>query len=402
MTERRRFPSVRVLIVSHNYPRFRDDPAGAFVATIARAASNRGHDVHVVTPHARGAARGTMDSGIAVTRFRYAPAPFEVVAYRGASRRTLWEALVAGVSLPGFLLAFRRAVRREVSTFAPHVVHAHWWFPAGWVAGAAQCPFIVTCHGSDVRLLDNNRFARGVARRVVASAFAVTAVSRFLADDLVQLVGTNRRIPVTRMPVDAERFERRGGTPKVEPPRILFAGNLVESKGVDVLMRAFQILREKRIDCELQILGDGPEQRRLKELAREIGVEEHVHWSGVASQAEMPSAYAASTITVLPSRRNSEGLGLTLVEALLAGSAVVGTAAGGIPEVISHEGTGLIAQPDDPSDLARQMERLLSDPDLRERLAKAGYSHVRSTYATDVAVEPFLELYDAAADHAVG
>ena len=62
----------------------------------------------------------------------------------------------------------------------------------------------------------------------------------------------------------------------------------------------------------------------------------------------MPAEYGAATVTVLPSRGHAEGLGLTLVEALLAGSAVVGTAAGGIPEVVIHERTGLVARDGDP------------------------------------------------------
>jgi glycosyltransferase involved in cell wall biosynthesis len=90
-------------------------------------------------------------------------------------------------------------------------------------------------------------------------------------------------------------------------------------------------------------------------------------------------------------------LGLTLVEALLAGSAVVGTSAGGIPEVVLHEQTGLIARDGDPLDLAAQIERLLTDDPLRKRLTEAGKGNALRTYAPDAAIERFLEIYDAAA-----
>jgi glycosyltransferase involved in cell wall biosynthesis len=102
---------------------------------------------------------------------------------------------------------------------------------------------------------------------------------------------------------------------------------------------------------------------------------------------------------VLPSRGRAEGLGLTLVEALLAGCAVVGTAAGGIPEVVIHERTGLIARDGDASDLASQIQRLLTDPPLRERLTRDGKEHVLRTFSPETTVERFLRIYDAVADN---
>jgi glycosyltransferase involved in cell wall biosynthesis len=113
----------------------------------------------------------------------------------------------------------------------------------------------------------------------------------------------------------------------------------------------------------------------------------------------MPREYGATTVTVLPSRGRAEGLGLTLVEALLSGSAVVGTAVGGIPEVVLHEQTGLIAREDDPVDLADQLQRLLSDSPLRERLTRAGKEHALRTYSPDSAIGRFLDIYHAIADH---
>jgi glycosyltransferase involved in cell wall biosynthesis len=91
-------------------------------------------------------------------------------------------------------------------------------------------------------------------------------------------------------------------------------------------------------------------------------------------------------------------LGLTLVEALLSGSAVVGTHAGGIPEVVRPEQTGLLAR-EDPTDLADQLERLLNDAALRSRLSRAGKEHVLRTYSPERCIDAFLQLYHDAAEH---
>jgi glycosyltransferase involved in cell wall biosynthesis len=241
---------------------------------------------------------------------------------------------------------------------------------------------------------------RMAAHNVFHRAARVTTVSKFLAQDVERLVPSlERPVVVTPMPVDIASFLEGSATAKAEPARILYAGNLVPSKGVDVLLRAAAELKRRGIKFELKILGQGPAQDSLEILAHELSIEGQVTWSPFVAQALMPREYGASTITVLSSRGRAEGLGLTLVEALLSGSAVVGTAAGGIPEVVLHEQTGLLAREGDPVNLADQLQRLLSDPQLRERLTRAGKEHVLRTYSPDSAIARFLDIYDAIANH---
>jgi glycosyltransferase involved in cell wall biosynthesis len=390
--------SLRILTITHNYPRFPGDPAGAFVQRIAAGAAAGGHQVEVLAPHAPGTAPLEETDGVRLRRFRYGPDPLERVAYTGGlHQRTLLSPLAA-LGFPGFLFAFARAVSSAVQRFSPDLVHAHWWFPGGWFASREQVPYLITCHGSDVRLLDLGELVRRAGRGVFQKAARITAVSHFLADDLARLLpGTQP--DVTPMPVDVPRFLEGATTAKAEPARILYAGNLVPNKGVDVLLRAAAELSRRGVRYELKILGQGSARNTLESLARDLGIEGQVTWSPFVAQALMPREYGASTVTVLPSRGRAEGLGLTLVEALLAGSTVVGTAVGGIPEVVLHEHTGLIAPPDDPVDLANQLQRLLSDPQLRERLTRAGKELVVRTYSPDSAIGRFLDIYHAIADH---
>jgi glycosyltransferase involved in cell wall biosynthesis len=395
---------VRILVVSHNYPRFSGDPAGGYVARLARAARAAGAEVHVIAPHVAGTAEDETDAGVPVHRFRYGPAFLERIGYRGDVRPSAFLSPLRLLLLPWYFIAFRRAVRRAVRSFNPDVIHAHWWFPAGWVVAGvpARRPYVVTCHGSDVRLLDRGAVFRHLARGVFGGAGAITTVSRFLSADLERAVGgLERSIQVAPMPLDVDRFAAGGAVPKTHPPRILYAGNLLESKGVDVLIRALRLLRDRGIDARLKILGEGPARPALEALARELGVTDRIEWSTFIPQDAMPAEYGTSTITVLPTRGRAEGLGLALVEALLAGSAVVGTPAGGIPEVVVDGETGLLARDGDPDDLAAKLARLLTDAALRERLVATGRTRMRETYAPAAAAGRFLALYDALArDHA--
>jgi glycosyltransferase involved in cell wall biosynthesis len=390
--------SLRVLTVTHNYPRFSGDPAGAFVARIAAGAASRGHEVLVVAPHAEGLPVEERSDSVRVHRFRYAPARLERVAYTGNLHQGTLRFPLAALAFPGFLIAFGRAVRDAVRRFQPDVIHAHWWVPGGWFARRWGVPYVVTCHGSDVRLLERGELIRKAGAGVFRRAARVTAVSGFLARDIERLSGgLAAGVVVTPMPVDVAAFQAGIRVVKAEPPRILYAGNLVRSKGVDILLNAAAELERRGLAFQLKILGQGPAQDELQALAQALGIAPRVTWSRFVPQSEMPAEYGASTITVLPTRGAAEGLGLTLVEALLSGSAVVGTSAGGIPEVVQDEQTGLIARDGDPGHLATQIQRLLVERPLRERLTAAGREHAVRTYAPDVAIERFLQIYHAAA-----
>lgn len=391
---------LRILTVTHNYPRFPGDRAGAFVARIAEGAAARGHRVEVIAPHAPGLARDEVTGGVRVRRFRYAPDAWERVAYTGSLHQSTLLSPRAALAFPGFLLAFARTLGSVVHRFEPDVIHAHWWVPGGWFASRGRVPYLITCHGSDVRLLERGDLIRRVALPAFRRAARVTSVSRFLATDIRRMLpGLQTEVLVTPMPVDPSRFLVGAGVTKLEPPRILFAGNLVPSKGVDVLLRAVAELVRRGIACQLKILGEGPSRAELDLLARTLGITSRVTWASFIPQEQMGAEYGASTVTVLPSRGQAEGLGLTLVEALLAGCAVVGTPAGGIPEVVLHEKTGLIARDGDAEDLATQMQRLLTDSSLGERLTRAGKEHVLQTYSPETTIARFLEIYGSVANH---
>lgn len=390
---------MKVLVVTHNYPRHSDDPAGAFVARLARGVAGSGHEVTVVAPHAPGLPDEQMDGPVRVRRFRYAAEGREVIAYAGDMHsRAQSKTGIVGVLL--FLWRFRRAVRRVAAEERPDVIHAHWWVPGGWAAKGAGVPYVVTCHGTDVRLIEIG-VLRWLARRVLKSASVVTTVSEFLRRDLGRLLGRDvQSAALLRMPVEPRDFEAARSVPKADPPRVLYAGNLNPSKGVDVLIRAARALRDRGVDCRVRIVGDGPARGDLGILAQSLGVADIVEFVGAVPLNEMPREYGAATVTVLPTRGQAEGLGLSLVESLLSGTAVVGSPAGGIPEVVVPEETGLIARDGDSADLAAQVARMLADRTLRERTAATGRERVIRTFSLESTLPVLIEIYRVAAGRA--
>lgn len=383
---------MRILVLTHNYPRFDRDPAGAFIRRIAVAAARQGAELLVLAPHAPGLALESGEERVALRRFRYAPEALERVAYTGDLHRRAAASPLYALGVPLLLAGFLRAARAAVHDFRPDVVHAHWWLPGGWVASRLDRPYVVTSHGSDVRLLEGAVF-RHLARSVYGRAAAVTAVSRFLARDLERLLDLEPgRVRPLAMPVDADAFRAGRAVVKAQPPRILYAGNLVPSKGVDILLRAYAQLRERGTVATLKLLGEGSAESALRTLAATLGGS-GVEWSRFVPQDRMPAEYGAATVTVLPSRGNAEGLGLSLVEALLSGSAVIGSTAGGIPEVITDGRTGLLVPDGDVPALTAALGRMIDDPAFRRRSIEAGTAEVESRFSSEMAVAPFLALY---------
>ncbi|HZI30522.1 MAG TPA: glycosyltransferase, partial [Gemmatimonadaceae bacterium] len=169
---------MRVLFLTHSYPRTSGDAAGAFLLHLAIALKAQEVDVTVVAPAADDLPAEEVLDGIPVHRFRYAPRKYQRLAYTGQMAEEVRRSMSAKFALLGFLgagFASSARIRRDIE---PALIHAHWWFPGGllgsWVSGLSGVPLITTMHGTDVRLAMGNGLARTVLRRVLAGSKAVT------------------------------------------------------------------------------------------------------------------------------------------------------------------------------------------------------------------------------------
>lgn len=285
-----------------------------------------------------------------------------------------------------YLESVRSAFRRAIDEFAPDIVFAPWAYPDGWaavrLAHAHGLPAVVQVHGSDIRQLDHFGGRKSGTRRALRDADGVIAVSEDLARRVVSL-GANPDVVRTIVDgVDKAVFnpgdratsqqclDMRPGT-----RHLLFVGNLVHVKGIDVLLQACARLGSSAGDWQLHLIGEGKSRAQLVELTHSLGIAGKVEFHGSIAHAELPEWFRAADLLVLPSR--SEGIPNVLLEASACATPYVASNVGGIPEIAAL-GASHLVQPEDIAALTDAILECLAAPPAqpaggpRDRTAAAG------------------------------
>ncbi len=173
---------------------------------------------------------------------------------------------------------------------------------------------------------------------------------------------------------------------------ILFVGRLTQAKGVDILLKAIKILKNKyNKHLNIAIIGDGPLRENLNILAVELGVNREVKFLGVRKDIE--ELMISSKIFVLPSRW--EGLPMVILEAMSRGMSIIATEVGGVPEVIKNGKEGILISPEDQEALAQSIDDLLENEELQEKLSQTAYKKVREKYSIEVYSVTMLNFYSS-------
>ena len=333
---------MKVVVLTTSYPRSPEDVVGRFVADAVGRLRAAGVDVAVVSP---------LDF------------PHFGLAYGhgvvGNLRRRPW----LGLAVPPMLAAFAAAARRAARD--ADLVHAH-WLPAGLVAAATGKPFVVQLWGTDVELA---RRAPWLARRILRRARLAICASEDLAAAARELGAREVRVIPSGVDVPAEV------TAPDKPPHVLYAGRLSPEKGVLELVEAARGL-------PLVVAGDGPLRERVPGAL------------GWVAHDELLRLYERAAVVACPSHR--EGYGIACAEAMAHGRPVVASDVGGLRDLVVDGETGLLVPPGDVAALRAALERLLADPELRDRLGRAARERIRERFSWERAVAQTVTAYENA------
>ncbi len=179
--------------------------------------------------------------------------------------------------------------------------------------------------------------------------------------------------------------------------RILFVGRVATGKGIEVLIDSISDLRSRHDDLTLTVVGDGPQREHLEDLCRRRSLQDHVSFVGSKNQDDVAKLLADHDLFVHPSF--AEGVPVVLMEAMGAGLPVVATHVGGMTELVSDGVSGFLVRPFDQGQLNDRIERLVTDPDLRQRMGQAGREAVLADF---VSADEAARLASLIADHRHG
>jgi glycosyltransferase involved in cell wall biosynthesis len=292
---------------------------------------------------------------------------------------------------------------------APEVRHLHAHFAHGtttitWLAAViAGLPFSFTGHARDIYSKELN--PHGLLRRKLRAArFAVTCTEANRRH--LQTIAPGAPVHLVYHGLNAE-FARLLGRPSGSPARtngrlrVLAVGRLVAKKGFDVLVEGCARLRERGVDFEALIVGqDDKHGDEVRRRIAALGLEGLVRIPGPMGQAELSEEYRRAGVVCLPCRvlaNDRDGIPNVLMEAMASRVPVVTTDVSGIPELVSDEENGLLVPPNDPDALAAALIRLREEPDLAERLARAGEETVRRRFDGEAQAARLATLFRQAA-----
>jgi glycosyltransferase involved in cell wall biosynthesis len=276
-------------------------------------------------------------------------------------------------------------------------LHAHFATSATTVARIASrltgIPFTFTAHAKDIYLdsVDHRSF-----ERKLADAAACVTVSDFNLEFLQQQYAMAAGKTVTIYNgVDVNDFPYR--SPADRKPVIVGVGRLIEKKGFAELIEACALLRAQGTDFTCRLVGTGPLEESLRQGIQDYGLNDYVTLIGPRPQAdvinEVQSAAVLAAPCVVGLDGDRDGLPTVILEAMALGTPCVGTPVTGIPEALLDGQTGLLVPERDPGALALALSRMLGDPSLRVRLARAARECIETRFNSRRNAASLRELF---------
>lgn len=359
--------------------------------------------MHIV----HGLQTGGMENGVVNLCNRLDPARFElsICAFEpgGALEARLDVSRVK-------LLAVRRRVGNDPTvpirlawTFwrtRPDIVHTHCWVTLVEGYLAARMAGIASVIHSEHGIMEERPRNVRVQRWLWHRAAQVTAVSAPLAERMASVVGFSRdRIQVIPNGVDTESFRpleindsqlrQRLGLP-AEGFLIGMVARLVPVKNHAGVFHALARLRERNIEADLVLAGDGPLRTALQRLAEDLHIQEHVHFLGDVAHV----GHLLNSLDVFVLNSHSEGMSNTILEAMACGIPVVATSVGSNSTLVAEGESGCLTPPDNYDALAQALAKLAEQQVLRRSMGKAARLRIEKHFGITSMVEAYRQLYE--------
>ncbi|WP_067618599.1 N-acetyl-alpha-D-glucosaminyl L-malate synthase BshA [Alicyclobacillus acidiphilus] len=353
--------------------------SGAVATELGKALASRGHEVHFI-----------------VTDVPFRLGTFIEHVYIHEIDTATYPVL----RTPPYDFSLAALMAKVVDDYELDVLHAHYALPFAVCAFLAKemasrdVKVVTTLHGTDVTVLAQDSSLKQVMKLGIERSDAVTAVSRSLIEQTVELFQTEKPIECVYNFIDTDVFVPKVGQrvrrslAKPGERVLLHISNFRPVKRICDVIDIFAQVRQS-IEARLVLVGEGPDLSRARDRVHDLGLNPYVDFLG--KQDEVAPLVAAADILLLPSEK--ESFGLVALEAMACGIPVIGSTAGGIPEVVVHGETGFLSEIGDTDSMAAHTLRLLEDKELYARIAKQARERAQKSFYIGDKVGEYEAIY---------
>ncbi|MGW7466285.1 glycosyltransferase family 4 protein [Streptomyces xantholiticus] len=310
------------------------------------------------------------------------------------------------------LLPTPRVTRRAAQLVREHGCESVWFgaaAPLGLMAPALRKAgarrLVATTHGHEAGWAQLPA-SRQLLRRIGEGTDTITYLGEYTRSRIAAALTPEAAARMVQLPpgVDEKTFHPGSGGDLVrhrlglsDRPVVVCVSRLVPRKGQDTLIRAMPAILAAVPDTVLLVVGGGPYENDLRQLAAETGVEGSVRFTGSVPWAELPAHYGAGDVFAMPCRTRRggldvEGLGIVYLEASATGLPVVAGDSGGAPDAVLDGETGWVVRGGSPEESAERIVTLLQDPELRRRMGEQGRAWVEERWRWDLLAERLVAL----------
>lgn len=302
---------------------------------------------------------------------------------------------------PPYDIALANRIAQVIESEKLDLLHVHYAMPhavsaaLGKDMAESDIGVITTLHGTDVTVLGQDPGLRNTVRYGINKSTIVTAVSKSLKQDTIELIDPTVDIRTiynfidekTYVPRDPGTLKRDFGIREDEKV-IIHISNFREVKNIPDVVKSFKIVLQS-MDAKLLLVGEGPEKENIEKLVEELNLEKHVIFTG--KRSDMAELLAFSDLMFHLSEK--EAFGLVLLEALACGVPSVATNIDGIPEVIENNVNGFLVPFGDVEAAAEKGVQLLQDEQLQALFKENGFKTVREKFNSTKIVDAYEQLY---------
>jgi len=292
-------------------------------------------------------------------------------------------------------LVMAREMPSSVEHYYAHFMHT----PSSVCCYAAiinRQSWSISAHAKDIWTISE----RELRKKLAACDWVVTCTAANVSY-LSSLSRVADKVSLLYHGLDFSRFDRnqalaarRDGSDADDAVRLISVGRAVDKKGYEVLLAALAEL-PPTLCWRFVHIGGGELLEQLQAQARDLDLQDRIEWLGALPQTEVLAQYRNADLFVLPSKISADGdrdgLPNVLMEAQSQGLACLSTNISGIPELIIHAESGWLVQQKDSAELARALERLISDPELRARLGQSGCARVRQEFSMERGIDKLVQ-----------